>query len=254
MMKHLLSKTNRGVLEHFARTRVLLGFDFDGTLAPIVADPRAVRLRRRTRRLLRVVAERYPCAVISGRARSDVLARLDGIPVTAVVGSHGLEPNPNRSRLRRRVRPWVRMLHERLDSLSGVVIEDKGVSVAVHYRGAPQKSQTRNAVLAAAAALGTGVRVVPSRLVVDLLPDVASHKGVALRQLRAQVADTAVYVGDDASDEDVFNMNEPGRLLSIRVGRRRDSAASYFLRTQGEVDDLLEELVRLRNSSRGLSA
>jgi trehalose 6-phosphate phosphatase len=200
------------------------------------------------------LAERYPCAVISGRARSDVLARLGGIPVTAVVGHHGLEPNRNTSRLWRVVRRWIPVLHDRLDGLPGVVIEDKGLSVAVHYRNASQKRRTRNGVVAAAAALGTGVRIVPGRLAVDLVPDVASHKGIALRQLRARVADTALYVGDDASDEDVFTLNEPGRLLSVRVGRRRDSAASYFLRAQSEVDDLLEELVRLRSRPRRLSA
>jgi trehalose 6-phosphate phosphatase len=253
-MHHILSKTSRRVLERFARTRVLLGFDFDGTLAPLAVDPNAVRLRRRTRRLFGLLAERYPCAVISGRARSDVLARLGGIPVTAVVGHHGLEPNRNTSRLWRVVRRWIPVLHDRLDGLPGVVIEDKGLSVAVHYRNASQKRRTRNGVVAAAAALGTGVRIVPGRLAVDLVPDVASHKGIALRQLRARVADTALYVGDDASDEDVFTLNEPGRLLSVRVGRRRDSAASYFLRAQSEVDDLLEELVRLRSRPRRLSA
>ena len=101
---------------------------------------------------------------------------------------------------------------------------------------------------------GPAWRIVLGSLAVDLVPDVASHKGIALRQLRARVADTALYVGDDASDEDVFTLNEPGRLLSVRVGRRRDSAASYFLRAQSEVDDLLEELVRLRSRPRRLSA
>lgn len=245
-MKHILSKTSRSILEHFARTRVLLGFDFDGTLVPIVSNPRAVRLRQRTRRLFRLLVERYPCVVISGRARSDVLARLGGIRVTEVVGHHGLEPHRNITGLRRLVRPWIPVLHDRLDTLRGVIIEDKGLSVAVHYRNSPQRRRARNAAIAAAEALGTDVRIVSGRLAVDILPDVASHKGVALRRLRARVADTALYVGDDATDEDVFRLNEPGRLLSVRVGRHRGSAAPYYLRGQSEVDDLLEELVRLR--------
>ena len=71
-MKSLLAPQNRSVLRRLVRGRVLLAFDFDGTLAPIVADPPAARLRPRTRRLLAEVARKYPCVVISGRSRADV--------------------------------------------------------------------------------------------------------------------------------------------------------------------------------------
>ena len=79
-MKSLLAPQNRSVLRRLVRGRVLLAFDFDGTLAPIVADPPAARLRPRTRRLLAEVARKYPCVVISGRSRADVARRLTGIP------------------------------------------------------------------------------------------------------------------------------------------------------------------------------
>ena len=245
-MRHILSKPHRAILEQLACSRVLLGFDFDGTLAPIVSNPGAVSLRARTRRLFTLVAERYPCVVISGRVRSDVLARVDGIPVVEVIGSHGLEPNDNVRRVTALVRPWVRFLHERLDTLSGVIVEDKGLSVSVHYRKARQKQRASLAIWEAALALGSDVRIVSGKLTVDLLPDDAPHKGVALRRLREGLADTAVYVGDDATDEDVFEMDEPERLLSIRVGRDPASAAAYYLRTQSEVDDLLDVMARLR--------
>jgi trehalose 6-phosphate phosphatase len=247
-MRHILSKTHRPALERFASSRVLLGFDFDGTLAPIVSDPRAVRLRERTRRLLRLVARRYPCVVISGRARNDLLARLNDIPVIEVFGSHGLEPNRSAGRLTALVRPWIRSLHERLDGCRGVIIEDKGLSVAVHYRQCPDRRRARRAIMRAASSLGPGIRLLSGNLAVDLLPD-AGHKGVALRRLRSRIADTAVYIGDSATDEDVFELDEPGRLLSIRVGRSRASAASYYLRRQSEVDDLLAVLADLRNGS-----
>lgn len=245
-MKHILSKAHRGVLEQLAWSRVLLGFDFDGTLAPIGSKPELVRLRARTRRLFTLVAERYPCVVISGRVRGDVQARVEGIPVLAVVGNHGLESNGNVRRLKAQVRPWVRLLRERLSPLSGVIVEDKGLSVSVHYREARQKRRAGLAVREAALALGPGVRIVTGKLTLDVLPEGAPHKGIALRRLREGVADTAIYIGDDATDEDVFEMNEPDRLLSIRVGRDPTSAASYYLREQSEMDDLLEVLARLR--------
>jgi trehalose 6-phosphate phosphatase len=48
-----------------------------------------------------------------------------------------------------------------------------------------------------------------------------------------------VFVGDDTTDEDVFAIDRPGQLLTIRVRRREDSAASYYIRNQGEIDRLL---------------
>ncbi|HKU43339.1 MAG TPA: trehalose-phosphatase, partial [Polyangiales bacterium] len=71
-MKHVLSRENREVLAQLARTRVLLAFDYDGTLAPIVAQRDRAHMRARTRRLLARVCALYPCAVISGRSRLDV--------------------------------------------------------------------------------------------------------------------------------------------------------------------------------------
>jgi trehalose 6-phosphate phosphatase len=61
--------------------------------------------------------------------------------------------------------------------------------------------------------------------------------------------DTAIYVGDDETDEDVFALDQPGRLLTIRVGRGRGSHAAYYLRAQAAVDDLLALLVRLREEA-----
>jgi trehalose 6-phosphate phosphatase len=144
------------------------------------------------------------------------------------------------------VRGWAPVLREHLDGLRGVVVEDQGLSLAVHYRQSRQKGRAKQAILAATVALGREVRIVPGKLVVNILPDVAGHKGVALRRLRARLADTAVYVGDDVTDEDVFTLDEPGRLLSIRVGRDPTSAAAYYLREQSELDALLEALIRLR--------
>ncbi len=245
-MRHILSKNHRGVLKEFASSRVLLGFDFDGTLAPIVSEPQAGHMRANTRKLLRVVAERYPCAVISGRARSDVLARLTGIPVIEVVGNHGFEPTRDLKRWTAVVRRWAAILHARLDAVPGVIIEDKGLSLAVHYRKSRRKRHARRAIVDASMALDRDVRIIAGKLAVNVLPDGASHKGIALRRLRARVADTAVFIGDDVTDEDVFELDEPGRLLSIRVGYNAASAALYYLRGQSEVDDLLEVFARLR--------
>ena len=68
-MNRILSAANVDVLAQYAWSRVLLAFDFDGTLAPIVPDRDDARMRPRTRALLEEICRRYPCAVISGRSR-----------------------------------------------------------------------------------------------------------------------------------------------------------------------------------------
>src|SRR6185295_11415249 len=92
LMRHILARLHRPLLEQFAWSQVLVAFDFDGTLAPIVADPTAAAMAPSTRRLFREVAALYPCAVISGRSRADLAGRLRGVPLREIVGNHGLEP------------------------------------------------------------------------------------------------------------------------------------------------------------------
>ena len=80
----------------------------------------------------------------------------------------------------------------------------------------------------------------------------AAAMGRLLRELRERErlrCDTAIYVGDDETDEDVFALDQPGRLLSIRVGAKQASAASYCVRGQAEVDGLLRALINLRRGA-----
>lgn len=242
-MRYILSRANRDVLEAFACSNMLLALDFDGTLAPIVPHPGRAALRSTTRQLLRRVAQGRPCVVISGRRRADLLRRLRGTGVDEVVGNHGLEPSRREAAARRAVRRWIPELRRRLDGVNGVAIENKGLSIAVHYRYATRRAAARVRIVEAAGSLG-GVRLIGGKLVVNLLPAGASHKGLALEQARERFGcDTALYVGDDETDEDVFALDQPGRLLGVRVGRSRVSAASYYIRNQLEIDSVLRLLL-----------
>jgi trehalose 6-phosphate phosphatase len=165
-----------------------------------------------------------------------------------VVGNHGVEPWQTTTGLIGEVRRWRPTLERALRSHSGVWIEDKAYSIAVHYRMSRAKKVARAAILRAAQELGD-LRVIGGKQVVNLLPRGAPHKGFALERERERLGcDTAVYVGDDETDEDVFALDQPGRLLTIRVGAKRASAATYSLRNQREIDDLLLVLLRLRNA------
>jgi trehalose 6-phosphate phosphatase len=245
-MKSLLATKNLHVLRRLAHTRALLAFDFDGTLAPIVADPARANVRPRTRRLLQAVARVYPCVVISGRARADVLPRLSGIPLRQVFGNHGIEPSPALPAARRRVRGWHARLLPRLRGLAGIVFEDKGASLALHYRKARNRPAARQAILDATADLSS-VRVMEGILVVDLLPLHAPNKAFALQaELRRLRCEAALYVGDDQTDEDVFKLARHLPLTAVRVGRAPHSLAPYCLENQGDMDVLLKALLAFR--------
>jgi trehalose 6-phosphate phosphatase len=247
-MRDLLSRAGREVLQQFAWSNVLLAFDYDGTLAPIVRDPDKAAMRAPTRRLLIEVAARYPCIVVSGRAQPDARRWLRGIPLQEVIGNHGIEPWQATLPVRKEVERWAPILLRRLSAFRGVQVENKTFSIAVHYRRSREKKRARAAILAAVAALGP-IRLIGGKQVVNILPEGAPHKGIALERERDRLrADTAIYVGDDETDEDVFGLDHPGRLLTVRVGPKRTSQASYYLRNQAAVDDLLRILVGLRET------
>jgi trehalose 6-phosphate phosphatase len=244
-MKPILSDDARETLEALARERALLVFDFDGTLAPIVERPAEARMRDSTRALLRVASLLYPCAVVSGRSRADLAPRLDGVPLLAFVGNHGAEAGfgPVDRSPRPVVVAWKEALRERLADVQGVEIEDKGLSLAIHYRRALDPAAGRLA-RAAAEALD-GVRVFGGHEVVNVAPVEAPDKGAAVGEILARIGwRKALYVGDDVTDEDAFVAE--GVAVSIRVGRAEGSAARWYVPGQADVDALLQALISAR--------
>jgi trehalose 6-phosphate phosphatase len=242
-MRYLLSRASHAVLTRLARDRTLCAFDFDGTLSPIVEHPGEAAMRDQTRILLGKVAALYPCIIVSGRARADLLGLLSGVKGARVIGNHGAEtgsatPKPQL------VARWKAALELELGPLPGVWVEDKGLSLAVHYRQSPQKTEARRRILAATRNLEQ-VRVVGGKQVVNLVVDRAPDKGDALAAERVRMGcNWVLYVGDDENDEDAFALD--GNVVPVRIGPKRLSLARYYLRTQAEIDKLLELLILLR--------
>jgi trehalose 6-phosphate phosphatase len=246
MAPQILAKRHAHVLAQFAASDVVVALDYDGTLAPIVATPRKARMRARTRQLLAAVAQRYPCVVISGRARDDVSSRVGSVPVWHVSGNHGLEPWGEDASYVRRVRAWVGHLQNKLALLDGVVVEDKTYSVTVHYRRAKHKRRALRVVGAAVRTL-RGARVIGGNEAINVVPRGAPHKGEALERARRLLAcEKAIYVGDDETDEDAFAAARPDRLLSVRIGTARHSRARFRLKDQRQIDRFLRTLLTLR--------
>lgn len=245
-MKNILHADSRAVLSAMAAEDVLLGFDYDGTLAPIVDEPSNARMRDRTRRLLEQVAGRYPCVVISGRAQEDVARRLRGTGIREVIGNHGLEPWRRTEPFAADVDGWATTLRRRLAGVEGVFVEDKLFSLAIHYRLSPYPDEARRRIEEAVAGL-SGIRSIGGKKVVNVLPAGAPDKGAALEAARMELkCQAALYLGDDQTDEDVFGLAGASRLLSIRVGESPASRAAFYVPDQWAVDTLLERLLALR--------
>lgn len=245
MMKYLLSRASLPVVTHLAHEQTLCAFDFDGTLSPIVKHPDQADMRNRARSLLRRLSLLYPCIVVSGRGRADVLGKLSGVKVARVLGNHCAE-SETAPVSRQRIEEWKAILESELRLIPEIWIEDKGFSQAAHYRESPHKAETRRQILAATGKL-KHVKVFGGKQVVNLVPDVAPNKGDDLAAERDRLkCSWVLFLGDDENDEDAFALG--GNIVPVRIGRKRGSLARYYLRTQMEIDVLLELLVRLRES------
>jgi trehalose 6-phosphate phosphatase len=250
----LLSGRGAAALADLARPGTLVVLDFDGTLAPIVARREDARLPAPTRRLLSRLALAYPVAILSGRAAEDVRARLDGVAVRWAVGSHGAEWPGEEARhraWRTQVRRWRATLAGRLEGLPGVEIEEKPLSLAVHYRRAADRRAARAWVARAARGL-RGAALIDGKLVLNLVPVGAGDKGTALQRL-VEVAGAArvLFVGDDVTDEAAFAAALPVPAVMVRVGRHPTSRAGYWLRRQADVEVLLRRLLARRRHRPG---
>ncbi|HEX5775844.1 MAG TPA: trehalose-phosphatase [Caulobacteraceae bacterium] len=216
-----------------ARTALFL--DLDGTLAAIETRPRDVGPVSERTELLKTATRRLNgrLAVISGRALSDIDHILQG-SVTAAAAVHGLvRRNAAGAVLSRPPHPALNTARVALDWLEdqpGVLIEDKRLSIAVHYRRAPELADE---VLAACrkVAAGTGLVVQLGRMVVELRTP-GADKGDSVRAFMAEApfaGATPVFVGDDVTDEDGFSAAADLGGYGVLVGEPRETAARYRL-------------------------
>ena len=247
-VKNILAKAQTAVLERCGASNALLVFDFDGTLAPAGKDARAVQLRPTTRRTLANLAARYPTAVISSRPRADVLARLGGIPLQAVIGNHGLEPSAEAQRYHMLVRDWMPKLREALSALPGVSLDNKLYSVTIQYREAKNPRTALSAIRRAVSRLGKHAVTLEMDGAVDVLPAGAAPRGAAVSALCKTLGiESAIYIGRDAADEHAFNREAlDANVLAIRVGRAGRSKAAYYVAAQSDIDRLLKSLLLAR--------
>jgi trehalose 6-phosphate phosphatase len=216
----------------------LVAVDFDGTLAPIVAEPEAARPHPRAPSALRALAESIAVvAVVTGRPAA-VAAELLGFTAAAppqnlsVVGHYGLETwtavagvlpvagaDPRRSERIGHVRAALPVLLREIGAPSGTRIEDKGAAVAVHVRETADPHAALELLREPLRQLAEseGLRLEPGRLVLELRPD-GTDKGTALVSLVDEFsARSACYVGDDLGDIAAFDALDDLRSTGVAV-------------------------------------
>jgi trehalose 6-phosphate phosphatase len=257
-MKSLFGAEGTAALAQLAAAHALYAFDFDGTLAPIEPHPEQVRTPANVMRLLRQLAQAAPVAVISGRRRADLVARLPAA-VRYLVGNHGNEGGPARAdaeTMRAVCSGWRAQLQAWLadDPQShGVLVEDKTLSLSLHYRLARDRERAARLLERWIERLAPPPRVIGGKLVLNLLPPGALTKYEALAAIAsAERAERVLFVGDDDTDELVFTQAPP-HWLTVRVEMLRTSAARYFVHQQSGVAMLLDRLVKGR-ARRGADA
>jgi trehalose 6-phosphate phosphatase len=254
-MELLFAEKGIARLDRIVRPGMLCAFDFDGTLAPIVEQPEAVCLPDDMRARLVELSSLASVAIITGRSVKDARRPLRFDP-DYVVGNHGMEGLPGADANAQRhidvCAAWrqalARRLHDEESDAGGIWIEDKGHSLSLHYRAARDHDRAVALLKELFAQLTPAPRVIGGKCVFNLLPQDAIGKGRALERLmRIAGAPSAIYVGDDETDEDVFRLRRPD-LLSVRVEFCESSAAECFVPAQQDVLRLIDILIeRLRD-------
>jgi trehalose-phosphatase len=250
-----------------AAAHIVLLADYDGTLANIVGRPQDAVLSPGVRKALSLLARKptFSVGVVSGRQLAELksLVAIEGI---YYAGNHGLEIegiglnyfNAEAEAVRPVIAGLARKLAAALKGINGVIIQEKGLSLSVHYRLA--KPEYEDAVTGIVRRITARyedegkIRVFAMKKVREIRPPVDWDKGKALETIENAVKKRVkkkelltIYLGDDTTDEDAFRILRHPVGWGIYVGEENPaSAAEYFLNSPAEVEEFLIRLNELK--------
>lgn len=246
-MRALFQPEGLRALRDFAARSPLYLFDFDGTLAPLEPDPARVMLPPDVQVRLHSLQSRAAVGIVTGRSLQDMRRRLSFRP-DYLIGNHGLEGVPGHPQadeeLAATCELWRHWMQDRVRSIDPAIwLEDKQYSLSLHYLHARDPAQAAAQLSLLFQQLKPGPRVIAGKYIFNLLPGAHGDKGLAVLQLMEFTKnDSALYVGDDATDEDVFILRDP-RIMSVRVGMDDASAADWFIDDHQAIGRLLDCLL-----------
>jgi trehalose 6-phosphate phosphatase len=248
-------------------SHIMLLSDYDGTLTPIVGRPEEAVLSAGVRRKLTDLARKpaYSVGVISGRNLPELRAMVD-IDGIYYAGNHGLEiegpgisyVTPAAGTARPMMKELAGQLAAEMANIGGVIIQDKGLSVSVHYR-LVAKGEARTVTdivhrLTTVPCNEGKIRVFSGKKVWEIRPPVHWDKGRAVETIGGEIKKSlrlerllTVFLGDDITDEDAFRVVRRPDGWGIYVGvATASSAAGYYLTSTAEVETFLARLAALK--------
>ncbi len=202
----------------------LLMLDYDGTLADIVANPDEAYPHPRVRELLEALAQRHPVFVITGRQVKDIAAFL---PVSAlrIVGVHGMEEGvvggETKTLVGDEARAGLEWVRTHPPNISGLGVEDKGSAVAFHYRNV-EDAGVEEALRDWSAGAPDTLDRLWGKKVLELRPKGHSKGSAVARLVEEHPGTTPVFIGDDTTDEEAFEVLGEG--VTVKVGEGETNA------------------------------
>jgi trehalose 6-phosphate phosphatase len=229
----------QAVLEHW-----LLAFDFDGTLATFTNDPNNSVMSAAAMDNLTQLAFARTVAVVSGRALADLRERL---PCAVLkIGNHGAEGlwgSPAvEDGARACVKTWIDSA-ARIKPETECWIENKGLSISIHWRAAQDIATAMRDANEIAIQLYPRARIIPGEMILNCLPPALPDKGLAMQRLLQQEAKgRALFIGDDWTDATIFRSGDP-RITGIQVGQY-DLGAAWRVPDQAFVEVILRTMAQ----------
>lgn len=221
--------------------------DFDGTLAEIVARPELARLAPGAREVLAELRSRVDVlAIISGRPAEAVQERVP-VPGLTIVGLYGLPAD----RGREQILASLEDVERAAAMIPGAWVEDKGVSLSVHYRAADDPSLARDVLLPGLSGIAArrGLSLLEGKMVIEVAAGEVPGKGAAVKSLALHhPLDGYLYAGDDRPDLDAFAALDElaqGGACTVKVAVRSEETPDELLSAADVVVDRPEGLVHL---------
>ena len=245
------------ILQRVKNEKPFLFLDYDGTLSPIVSNPAEAVLSAKTKDVIMQIAGRIPVAVVSGRDRADVEARV-GLQNLIYAGSHGFDIVGLDYELELQYEAGVtalpvldeveKKLRLQLKEISGVRVDRKKYAIAVHYRNiAEEHVELVKNIVFDELRQENKLKASGGKKIIEIKPAVDWHKGRAvnwiLEALNASYgAFVPVFLGDDITDEDALQVVENSGIGIVVEDHGERTYASYSLSNTEEVHLFLEKL------------
>jgi len=244
---------------------VFIFLDYDGTLTPIVQTPEKAVLSKTTKELLEKISQApgLKLAFISGRSLRDIKEKI-GLTKAIYSGNHGLEIEGPKLRFetpvsvayKRTLEQLKSDLVRKLEGVRGALLEDKGLSLALHFRLVDKDKVSFVRELFHEAVIfhlaKNRIKIKEGKKVLEVRPLLEWDKGKVVlwllnREKFKRFDILPVYIGDDVTDEDAFKaLTHIG--LTIFVGSPKPSLAQYYLKDTVEVHEFLKKVLQLQET------